>query len=481
MAAPPWAPGRPEVSTPFEMTFGRPVPQRRVTVLFRPILAIPQLVVLYFLNIAASVLVFLGWFAALFTGRLPDSFASFILGFLRWRARVDAYLFLMTDTYPPFSLQPEPAYPIDVAVQTGRLNRLAVLFRYFIAIPAALAVGLLYFGLGIFWIVTWVATLVKGEVPAALFEANAAALRYAYRLQAYFVMLTSFYPAEVMGDAGLSGPAAAPPMPQPPPPPFGYPPVSPAAVPDADPGPSATMSTPPPPPPPPPPLPPMPPMDDALAGLDPTFAAPSADAGPPDLPAAPPPPPPTPGWDPGWIAPGRPDGWRLILSPAARKLVVTYFIVGALGFAAYIGVAAAVSSGRISTTNQAITAQNELITAYNLLGRQSQAFGTTTRACPTAATAAGSQCLAGADAQLATDLHAYQHTVSTIDFPSGVASERAAVVSSSAAAAATLEHLSTLGADPQTYIAAVNSAGLRPAFQLVDSTTRSLNAALLNL
>ncbi len=459
MAAPPWAPGRPEVSTPFEITFGCPVPQRRVTVFFRPILAIPQLVVLYFLNIAASVLVFLGWFAALFTGRLPDSFA-------------------------PFSLQPEPAYPIDVAVQTGRLNRLAVLFRYFIAIPAALAVGLLYFGLGIFWIVTWVATLVKGEVPAALFEANAAALRYAYRLQAYFVMLTSFYPAEVMGDAGLPGPAAAPPMPQPPPPPFGYPPVAPAAVPDADPGPSATISTPPPPPPPPPTMPPMPtptPVDDALAGLDPTFAAPSADPAPFDLHAAPPPPPPAPGWDPGRIAPERPDGWRLILSPAARKLVVTYFIVGALGFAAYIGVAAAVSSGRISTTNQAITAQNELITAYNLLGRQSQAFGTTTRACPTAATAAGSQCLAGADAELATDLHAYQHTVSTIDFPSGVASERVAVVSSSAAAAATLEHLSTLGADPQTYIAAVNSAGLRPAFQLVDSTTRSLNAALLNL
>jgi hypothetical protein len=468
------------------MTFGRPVPQRRVTVFFRPILAIPQLVVLYFLNIAASVLVFLGWFAALVTGRLPESFASFVLGFLRWRARVDAYLFLMTDTYPPFSLQPEPAYPIDVAVQTGRLNRLAVLFRYFIAIPAALAVALLYVGLGIFWIVTWVATLVKGEVPTALFEANAAGLRYAYRLQAYFVMLTSFYPAEVMGDAGLYGPAASPPVPQPPPPvgPAAAPMAGadppglrvPAPVPEVDPGRSAT-----PPPHPPPPAPtwsPPPAVDDALAGLDPTFAAPVA---PPPPPPGLPPPPPAPGWGPGWAAPGPAGGWRLILSPAARKLVVTYFIVGALGFAAYIGVAAAVSSGRISTTDQAITAQNELITAYNLLGRQSQSFGTTTRACPSAATSAGSQCLAGADAQLATDLQAYQHAVSTIDFPAGVAGPTAAVVSSSAAAAAILVHLSQLGADPQTYIPAVNSAGLEAAFQRVDSTTRSLNSALLGL
>jgi len=81
-----------------------------------------------------------------------------------------------------------------VAVQTGRLNRLAVLFRYFLAIPAALAVGLLTTGITIFWIVTWVATLIKGEVPGALFEANAAAIRFSFRLQAYFAMLTSFYP-----------------------------------------------------------------------------------------------------------------------------------------------------------------------------------------------------------------------------------------------------------------------------------------------
>ena len=512
-----------------EMTFGRPVPQRRVTVFFRPILAIPQLVVLYFLNIAASILVFLGWFAALFTGRLPESFAEFILGYMRWRIRVEAYLFLLTDQYPPFSLQPEAGYPIDVAVQTGRLNRLAVLFRYFIAIPAAIAVGMLGVGLGIFWIVTWVATLIKGEVPRALFEANAAALRFAYRLTAFFFMLTSFYPAGVMGDEGLAGPGAAPPPAYPPPPPAysppppaysppppaTYPPPPPAYLPNDVPsapyppaagtpvapmpgseGPGVWAPTPVPDAAPAPPT-DVPPTDppfqpaDALPGIDPTFASPSATppAGPqagwtplPPLPGMPPPPvAPYSGPAPAMAPPRPAAGWRLVLSPGARKLIVTYFIVGALGLVASIGIFVALTAGTVSTTSQAITSQNQLITAYNLLGQQSQAFGTSTRACPAAVTSAGTQCLASADAQLAADLQTYQHTVSTTDFPSRVDSQVAAVTTSAGAAAATLERLAQLGSDPQTYISAVNSAGLAAAFQLVDSTTRSLNSALLDL
>jgi Domain of unknown function (DUF4389) len=54
---------------------------------------------------------------------------------------------------------------VDLTVRTGRLNRWSVLFRYFLALPAALAVALLAVGAGIFWIVTWVATLVTGSRP----------------------------------------------------------------------------------------------------------------------------------------------------------------------------------------------------------------------------------------------------------------------------------------------------------------------------
>ena len=96
-------------SSPVEMSFGPSQRQRRWTVFFRPVLTIPQDIALFFVGIAAFVVLVLGWFAALFTGKLPNSFAEFLSGYLRWVARVEVYRFLMTDKYPPFSLQPSAA------------------------------------------------------------------------------------------------------------------------------------------------------------------------------------------------------------------------------------------------------------------------------------------------------------------------------------------------------------------------------------
>ncbi|MGA2930163.1 MAG: DUF4389 domain-containing protein [Solirubrobacteraceae bacterium] len=43
----------------------------------------------------------------LFTGRYPPAVFEYIEGVIRWHNRVGAYAFLLiTDRYPPFSLQP---------------------------------------------------------------------------------------------------------------------------------------------------------------------------------------------------------------------------------------------------------------------------------------------------------------------------------------------------------------------------------------
>jgi hypothetical protein len=71
------------------------------------LLAIPHYIVLFFLAIAAFFCVIAAWFAILFTGRYPRSLFDFVLGVQRWALRVAAYAFLLvTDEYPPFSLQP---------------------------------------------------------------------------------------------------------------------------------------------------------------------------------------------------------------------------------------------------------------------------------------------------------------------------------------------------------------------------------------
>jgi hypothetical protein len=71
------------------------------------LLAIPHYIVLFFLWIAAIVVVNLAWFAILFTGRYPRGMFDFVQGVFRWGNRVIAYAFLLvTDRYPPFALSP---------------------------------------------------------------------------------------------------------------------------------------------------------------------------------------------------------------------------------------------------------------------------------------------------------------------------------------------------------------------------------------
>ena len=85
---------------------GAPASERnRLTVLFRIFMVIPQYIVLYFVGIAAGVLLLIAWFAVLFTGRWPEGMRRFCIGYYRWSIRLQAYFFLITDVYPPFSLE----------------------------------------------------------------------------------------------------------------------------------------------------------------------------------------------------------------------------------------------------------------------------------------------------------------------------------------------------------------------------------------
>lgn len=66
-------------------------------------LAIPHYIVLFFLNIATTMVVIIAWFAILFTGRYPKGLFNFVVNVYHWNLRVLAYAFLLiTDEYPAF-------------------------------------------------------------------------------------------------------------------------------------------------------------------------------------------------------------------------------------------------------------------------------------------------------------------------------------------------------------------------------------------
>jgi Domain of unknown function (DUF4389) len=70
----------------------------------KAIVLLPSLFVLGFLTLAAYVVAWVGYFVILFTGRQPEGIHGFIAGVLQWQARAYAWLFSLTDRYPPFSL-----------------------------------------------------------------------------------------------------------------------------------------------------------------------------------------------------------------------------------------------------------------------------------------------------------------------------------------------------------------------------------------
>jgi hypothetical protein len=75
----------------------------RLSVGLRLILAIPHFIILWFLICAWMITTIISWFAILLTGSYPEGLYDFGVGVLRWFVRVEAFMLLLVDEYPPFS------------------------------------------------------------------------------------------------------------------------------------------------------------------------------------------------------------------------------------------------------------------------------------------------------------------------------------------------------------------------------------------
>jgi uncharacterized protein DUF4389 len=79
-------------------------PRDRLTVGLRILLAIPHFFVLAFLLTGWWIATIVAWFLILFTGRYPQGLYDFGVGALQWLIRIEAYMLLLVDEYPPFSM-----------------------------------------------------------------------------------------------------------------------------------------------------------------------------------------------------------------------------------------------------------------------------------------------------------------------------------------------------------------------------------------
>jgi hypothetical protein len=173
-------------------------------VFFRILIIIPAVIVLALVAVAAAVVTVIAWFVILFTGNFPAGMFRFCAGAHRWSLRVQAYFYLMTDKYPPFSLEDDLNYPVRllVAEDFDDRNRLTVFFRLLLAIPHMIIVGLLGYAARAVGFVCWLIALFTGSVPEGLHSFLAGYLRWSIRVQAYEGLLTDQYPPFTMSDDG---------------------------------------------------------------------------------------------------------------------------------------------------------------------------------------------------------------------------------------------------------------------------------------
>ena len=99
---PPFGEGR----YPASLTFDEPdAPRNRLSVALRVVLVLPHLLALWVLGAVWAVSTVAAWVMILLTGRMPLALRRFGAAMLGWSTRVEAYLLLLHDAYPPFALE----------------------------------------------------------------------------------------------------------------------------------------------------------------------------------------------------------------------------------------------------------------------------------------------------------------------------------------------------------------------------------------
>ena len=102
---------QPEVMSEYPVQYHVEYPehQSRLIALFslpfyfiRALLLIPHIIIIYILTFVLLLVSWLNFWAILFTGRSAKPLHKFMVGTMRWQNRMSAYLYGMTDKYPPF-------------------------------------------------------------------------------------------------------------------------------------------------------------------------------------------------------------------------------------------------------------------------------------------------------------------------------------------------------------------------------------------
>ena len=169
--------------------------RNRLTVFFRLLLAIPQLIWLYFFGIVAAFALLFAWIVAVFTGRVPDSLHNLLARYQRLTTHVAAYTLLIANPWPPFGGSPG-TYPIDLRVEEAApQSRLTVFFRGLLAIPALVLAYVFRLVNTLIALLGWFYSLIFGRMHEGMRDLSAWMLQFEMQAYCYLFLLTGRYPS----------------------------------------------------------------------------------------------------------------------------------------------------------------------------------------------------------------------------------------------------------------------------------------------
>lgn len=168
--------------------------RNRVTTLFRPVLAIPLIVIEQAWSALAQICAVVQIVWVVVTGRRNRDLYDLQVQYLGYAARMWTYLGALYDEYPPLGARAGET-GVEVAVPyVERSNRWAALFRIVLAIPAIVVMLVLVVAGVAGSIAGWATVVATGRLPEGLRSLLVRIHRYVVRTIAYLMVVTDSYP-----------------------------------------------------------------------------------------------------------------------------------------------------------------------------------------------------------------------------------------------------------------------------------------------
>jgi len=166
----------------------------RLTVFFRLLLAIPHMIWTVIWTYTMFPVIAFQWLWVICAGHMEEDVHRYIGRFVRYHVHLYAYLMLLANPWPiPNGRE---GYPVDLELDPPeRQNRLTVIFRLILVIPAYIFMSVLNVVLYVIGFLGWFASLILGRMPQGMRDLGTYCLRFQTQTYAYMLLLTPRYPS----------------------------------------------------------------------------------------------------------------------------------------------------------------------------------------------------------------------------------------------------------------------------------------------